>query len=204
MPLAVEAKNLESLQAIVRNRIPAYFSGDSVDATFETRIAAISESHLSLVNRVPPTFIASVTKSKKFYLQCQMYKFEATEIDTDGVNIHFPLDGLSSLEGTRLAERFPFSKEEKVVCQFTNPFDGETIVTKRVIDMSATGLSIRTPSEGKLFKPGLQIPELKVLIDGRPYARSSARVVYSRRLLDYSGRLRLQVGLQFLSELSDQ
>lgn len=202
--MPVEAKNLESIQVLVRSRTPAYFSGDGVDATFETRIIGCTDTYLSLLNRVPPTFISPVTKSHKFFLQCQMYKFEAGEIDTDGVNIHFPIKGLSSLEGTRLAERFPFAKEEKVVCQFTNPFDQETIITKRVIDMSATGLSIRTPSDGKLFQAGLHIPELKVLIDGRPYARSSARVVYSRRLLDFSGSMRLQVGLQFLSEISDQ
>ena len=196
-------RDLETLKRIQEERAPVYFSGNGSDATFETRIIGVDHHRLTIANRVPPDYISRVVPSTSFSLQCQMLKFAAKSIDTDGVAIFFPLDEQSSLEGTRHSERFPFAQEEKVVCEFTNPFDQETRIVKRVIDMSATGLSLRTPLETKLFQPGLTIPQMTVLIDGKPYVKAAARVVYRRKLIDYRGGLRLQVGLQFLTPVGE-
>ena len=130
-------------------------------------------------------------------IQVQMIRFQADRIDTDGQLIVFPLKAMSVIEETRQSERFPFTAEERVVCELLNPFDGETRIFKNVMDMSATGLSMRTRFESKLFAPGTSIPEIKVLIDGKPYSAVSGTIVYNRKLMTHKGRIRLQVGIKF-------
>jgi hypothetical protein len=130
-------------------------------------------------------------------IQVQMIRFQADRIDSDGQHIVFPLKAMSVIEETRQSERFPFTAEERVICELLNPFDGETRIFKNVMDMSATGLSMRTRFESRLFSPGTVIPEIKVLIDGKLYTSVSGTIVYNRKLLTHKGRLRLQVGVKF-------
>ena len=121
----------------------------------------------------------------------------ATTISGDGQDIIFPLKKDSVIEETRQSERFSFTAEEKVICEILNPYDGSTKLSKSVMDMSATGLSLRTTFESKLFRPGTQLEDIKVLIGGEPYTQTSGTVVYTRKLLDLKNHLRLQVGIQF-------
>jgi hypothetical protein len=193
----IDPTNLAILASACQHKASVLFSGDKLPITFETQILAVEASRLVVENRVKPRFIRAVTESKRFSLQVQMVRFAADHITSDGEHIVFPLGEGSVLEETRQAERFSFTAEERVVLEVLNPYDGETRLSKSVMDMSATGLSIRTTLDSRLFQQGTYLPAIRVLIDGEPYMTGAGRVVYARKLIDAAGQLRTQVGIKF-------
>ena len=195
--LDIDAKTLDMLLSHIRQRSSVFFSAEGLDITFETGMIEVEDSCLVLENRVKPEYINAVCSATQFLLQCRMIRFGSASIKTDGEHILFPLSQKSIIEETRTTERFPFTAEERVICEILNPFDGETKLSKSVMDMSATGLSIRTSYDSKLFQPGTLFKSMRVLIDGEPYSQNPGRVVYGRKLLDLKGKLRLQVGIKF-------
>jgi hypothetical protein len=197
MGTGIDAKSREILTESVRQKTPVFFSGDALDVTVQTFILAVAEGHLVMENRVPPRFIRRMTRSKGYTLQARMVRFQTDGISSDGEHIIFPLKEDSVIEETRQAERFSFTADERVVTEILNPYDGETRLSKTVMDMSATGLSLRTTFDSKLFTPDTFLPSVRVLIDGEPYTQAAGRVVYCRKLLDLSGQLRTQVGIKF-------
>lgn len=194
--MAIDQTHLRLLHDSAAQKRSVYFSAEGVDVVFQTQLMSVAANHVVLANYVTLDHIRSVVNSKKFFLQCQMVRFAADQVSTDGVNILFPLTSLTAIEETRQSQRFPFEPEEHVTCEFINPVDGKTKLVKGVMDMSATGLSLRTRAS-QLFKPGLSIPEIKVTIDGAPYTKTAGTVVYRRKLMDMKGKLRMQVGLKF-------
>lgn len=197
--MAVDSKSLKVIRESADKKASVFFSAEGLDILFQTFVLAVRDDVVVLANKVTPALISKVIAAPRYYMQCQMIQFVSEQVTSDGVNIVFPLHSLKVIEETRQAQRFPFDSEEQVVIEFMNPFDGETIVTKAVMDMSATGLSIRTPFESRLFEPGQSFKEIKILIDGEPYNRVEAQVIYKRRFLTREGKMHIQVGLKFLS-----
>lgn len=195
--MTITEQSLEILRECQEAGSSVMFSGDGVDIVFQTQILSIGKDYVSILNKVPPEYIRSMIKSRQFSLQSKMMRFQSQTISTDGVNILFPLDRLKEIEETRQAERFPFEADERVICELINPYDKETVLSKAVLDMSATGLSIRSPKASSLFRPGTLFNDVKVIIDGEPYTKTAASVVYTRKLMDLNGILRVQVGLKF-------
>lgn len=126
-----------------------------------------------------------------------MLRFSANRLKTDGIHLIFTVRADTVADETRQAERFPFTADEMVICELLNPVDGETHLSKTVLDMSALGISIQTTGEGKLFTAGRRLPTIKIMIDGKLYNQTSGEVVYRRKLMDPKGHLRMQVGIRF-------
>jgi hypothetical protein len=200
----VEARVVELLAETAKEKRSVFYSSSSVDISFQTLIHKITPDAIHLENRVKPAFISAAIKASDHYLQVHMIRFQAKTIATDGVDLIFPLTKNSVTEETRQAERFPFADEERVVCEILNPIDGETKIVKAVLDMSATGLSIRTTFASLLFAKGMVLPSIRVLINGESYSQSSGTIVYSRKIMDLQGRLRNQVGIKFHSTENKQ
>jgi hypothetical protein len=196
----MDNSNRQILEQALNEKTPAYFSSESVPISFQTRLLEIAENHLVIENTVTFDYIKRVMMSGRFFFQVAMIRFQATSMSSDGVNIIFPLADNSLIEETRQAERFPFTPEEKVICEILNPYDQQTRISKPVLDMSAYGLSLRTTYESKLIQPGTFLPDIRVLIDGEPYKRASGNVVYQRRLMNLQGHVRIQVGIKFSAE----
>lgn len=181
----------------VDKRTPILFSVQGLDAVFETQILVIRDDSIVLSNSVPPEYISQVVKAESFYVQIQMIRFVSKEIKSDGVNIVFPLKSLTLIEDNRSAKRFPFEADEQVIVEVLNPYDRETKLTKSVIDISSTGLSIRSPANSELFRPGTHFKDLKVIIRGKIYNQSDGTVIYKRKFLDQEGKSYYQVGFKF-------
>jgi hypothetical protein len=111
----------------------------------------------------------------------------------------FEIQDNSITEETRQAERFLFTPDEKVIAEILNPFDHTTKLRRHVMDMSATGLSIRVNAATKPFTAGAKLPQIKVHIDGKLWTTATGEVVYNRKFMDLQGHLRVQVGLKFLT-----
>lgn len=178
-------------------KLPVFFSGNNLPITFQTYLLKVSDDHVLLENRVKPRWIHQMMQSKQWWLQARMTRFSSDTVHSDGANIIFRLKNNSLIEETRQSERFSFAADECVICEILNPYDGKTRLYKTVMDMSATGLSLRTTLDSMLFKPGTFLPDIKVRLDGEPYTQTAGRIVYTRKILDLSGQLRTQVGIKF-------
>lgn len=189
----------EILAEALAHRHSVFLSGDNLGVTFQTYLIKVSETydHLVIENRIKPRYISRFAQSQRFGLQVGMVRFTTDKVRSDGEHIVYHLKEDSVIEETRQAERFAFTADERVVAEILNPFDGETRLSKSVMDMSATGLSLRTTFDSKLFRPGTQLPTIRVLIDGEPYMQGAGTVVYTRKLMDLGGQLRTQVGVKF-------
>lgn len=194
-------KEVQDLLAECRSKkTPVFISSQGIDISFQTTINRIEGSELLLENMVRPAYIRKFSAGPKFFLQCKMVRLQTTQVSPHGGLMSFVIQDNSILEETRQAERFLFAPEEQVTVEFTNPHDKITKIHRMVMDMSATGLSLRMNVASKLFLPGTKIPDLKVNIDNKPYTKSAAEVVYGRKFMDLTGRLRVQVGLKFTAE----
>ncbi len=193
----IDERNRAILTETHKQKHSVFLSGDNLAITFQTFIIGVEKDHLVLENRIKPRYINQFASSAKFAMLARMVRFQADRITSDGQYILFPLTKDSVIEETRQAERFSFSADERVVTEILNPYDGETRLSKTVMDMSATGLSLRTTYDSKLFKSDTYLPSIRVIIDGEPYIQGPGRVVYSRKLIDLQGQLRTQVGIKF-------
>ena len=110
----------------------------------------------------------------------------------------FEIQENSLTEETRQSERFMFTPDENVVAEVVNPFDKKTVLRRQLMDMSATGLSLRINRATKPFIPGSILSDIKVAIDGKHWTTMTGEVVYNRKFMDLKGHLKVQVGVKFL------
>ncbi len=193
------ASSQKAIDEALRLRQAVFISGDGLAITFQTFVVSRNADGLVLANHIRPKYIGDFMNSRAFSLQIGMVRFQSDKIISDGQNVIFPLKKDSVIEETRQSERFYFTTDERVIVEILNPFDGETRISKSVMDMSATGLSLRTTFESQLFRPDTYLPTMRVLVDGELYKKGSGRVVYRRKLMDLGGQIRSQVGIKFES-----
>ncbi len=178
---------------------PAIVSGDGLSISFGSRILRTEGNLLYVANTVPFSLISTFSKSQNFVIQVDLLRILSDRLESDGKNFIFHATKVDSISDTRSDERFNFSSEENVRCEFTNPEDEETILVKQVLDMSASGFSLRTWAKSTLFMSGRQIHNVRILIGDKLYSESGAETVYQRRFMDENGKTHLQVGFKFLT-----
>lgn len=200
--MRVNKQKHDVIKDAMKQRSPVFFSANNINITFESRIKKVlTGDALILVNTVDPSYISAVVSSEKFFLHVNMLRFESDEIESDGKNIIFPLKYDDAIENSRTTERYSFSREEKVICEILNPIDRQTLLKKRVMDMSSTGLCLSTHIESALFQPGTFFDELKVTIERDSFFKSSGTVIYVRKYMNLEGRIHNQVGIKFTTEV---
>ncbi len=182
------------------SRTPVFISSSGLDIAFQTVIQSVDGSSVILENMVRPQYISRFAKGDKFFLQCKMLRFQSTDVMPRGSLMAFAVQENSLMEETRQSERFMFTTDEKVLAEIINPFDNKTILRRHVMDMSATGLSLRINEGTRPFAAGMKLPQVRVAIDGKHWTTAQAEVVYNRKFLDLQGHLRIQVGLKFLNK----
>lgn len=195
-------KNLDVngiLEHCQKSRTPVFISSAGLDIAFQTVIKEIDGPTLVLENMVRPEYISRFVNCDKYFLQCKMLRFQSTSVNPRGSFMTFEIQQNSLVEETRMSERLIFSKDEKVIAEIVNPFDHKTILRRHVMDMSATGLSLRINAASAPFSAGVILPQVRVNIEDKNWASTSAEVVYTRKFMDLQGHLRVQVGLKFIS-----
>lgn len=187
------------LKECKQSKTPVFISSSGLDVSFQTMIQELRDNIIVLENKVRPEFIAKFAAGNNFFLQCKMLRLQSTKVLPHGTFMAFEVQDNSVLEDTRQSERFMFTPDEKVVAEIMNPFDERTILKRPVMDMSATGLSLRVNNPTRPFSPGVSLPSVRITIDGKTWTTAQAEVVYNRKFLDLEGSLRVQVGLKFLT-----
>jgi len=178
---------------------PVILAGEGLPISFGSRISRVDGNRLNIVNTVPFSLISNFSKSKNFVIQVDLLRILSDRLESDGKNFIFHATKVESISDTRSDERFNFSSEENVRCEFTNPVDEETVLVKQVLDMSASGFSIRTGAKSTLLVSGRHIEKVRILIGEKLYSESAAEAVYQRKFMDENGKMHLQVGLKFLT-----
>ncbi|MGE0174244.1 MAG: hypothetical protein AB7T49_15715 [Oligoflexales bacterium] len=197
--MANQSVSIEEVQHFIAEKKPVFFSTDKVPILFQTKIVWADASSIVLANTISPEHITQVVNSGQFFLQLEMTRFSSSKISTDGVHVIFPWTSLQPIQESRKEIREIF-KEETAVVEFVNPADKTTKLSKSILDMSSTGLSMRVPQNSKLFEPGLQISKMTVVKGGKAVRTVSGKVVYRRLFYSNVQKLFAQVGIKFVGE----
>lgn len=185
------------LQDSLDRKLSVFLSCPELNLAFETRLLHLQSEHLVIKNTVPPELITQMMRSTNFYLQCQMVVFETDQIISDGANIQFSNKQFKLLEETRQVERTMIQPNTHAVAQMLNPFDGETMLSKPLMDLSTSGMSIRTQALSKLYQPGVLFKNIHIMVNGKSVKQANGRVVYRRIVFNPKGRQFSQVGFRF-------
>ncbi len=196
--MAISDKHRQVIRDAWQDERYVYLTGDGLDIRFQTRIVDVQDDHLVLSNSVAPEHLKRFLQSRNFYVQIFLVNFRADSIDTDGKNILIPLKESLALKETRQGVRNEFFPHRKEFCQFINPYDNETLLRKRLMDLSEDGFSLVTFAETKLFSLGLVIKDIGFFVDKKDqHMTRSAEVKYIKTLLDINGKQHTQVGFMF-------
>lgn len=187
----------DAIDEIKATGLPVFLSTPDIDVVFQTRIKEFKSDALVLENTVPHSYISALVGAVRYHIQAQLIRLEAENIESDGVNIVFPLANLDVKEDNREAKRVFFDQSDDVFLEVINPFDQETLIRKPIIDISNTGISIKSPIKSNLYHPGTHFKDMKILVNGELYNQTSGHVVYHRRFLDLNGKSYYQIGFRF-------
>lgn len=195
--MSIDEASLELIQDCIKRKSPVFFSASDVKIVFQSQILVVKNQSIVLANTLPPEYITRVVQSQQFFLKIQAVRFVSERITTDGVHILFPLEGLRMIEDSRSSVRLMFDASERVMLEVINPVDQETVLRKAILDLSSTGLSIRTPTLSKLYSPGQRFEKMKIIMDDKIYNQVDGHVVYQQTFLNQKGKSFCQVGFKF-------
>jgi hypothetical protein len=195
--MSISNKDFDRIKASLETDQTIYFSTNGVNILFQTKILKFDRQSILLRNPVPPQYIRQVKDASEFIVQLPMMRLTSDIIESDGVNIVLPLTHLQTLQESRKEERIIYHSAEGARVEFVNPADNQTKLTKIIMDLSSTGLSMRVPFSSKLYAPGLVIPDLTISIKNKIYNKINGRVKYRRPFLAEKQKLFAQVGIQF-------
>ncbi|MDD9951284.1 MAG: hypothetical protein OXT67_06925 [Zetaproteobacteria bacterium] len=174
-----------------------YLSARNVGMTFQSWVIDTSNSHLRISNVIPFSKISEVCSQTEFYLQLGDIRLTSSHLDTDGVDILFPIQKAEDMEEFRGEERLNFKNGTEVYCNLLNPHDQVTVLKKPILDLSNSGLSFRSGLFSIAFYPGLILPKIDVFIQQEPHVQARGKIMYCRNLLERNKVESIQVGIKF-------
>lgn len=193
--------NLERhLKEIQLKNLPIMITCSALKLSFMTKIIAVENKRLILLNSIPPEYISQFVKSDHHHLTTDSYRIKADKIGSDGINIVVEFSEAEGTAGARSEERITIGKQ-KAWCEFVNPMDQETTIHKKLIDFSKTGFSLVTAWDSQLFQPQVEIPNITIHIDDK-VRKVDGKIVYKRQFVNFEGRIRQQIGLRIISKES--
>lgn len=192
------SSSVSMIKKAIQSKEQVFLSADNLPITFQTRLLKITQDFLVVYNAITPEYISKAITSRNFSLQIANLRFQAKKISSNGEHILFPTDKSTATTDARQEKRLSFSESENVHCKIINPYDKETILKKPVIDLSASGVSIRNIVESKLFSSGTHLQDIKIFVNNELRTQQRGEVVYSRKLLNIKKEFSIQVGIKFL------
>lgn len=149
-------------------------------------------------NSIPIDILPDVVTSTEFTVACRDYQVVSAALFAHGTDIRFPTHHISLLPQSRTEERVVFSADEKAEVIISHPFDGGTVLHRRLYDLSRGGLSFRANIQTKLIQPGRIFTKLEIVTPTRKNEIKSGRVVYIKKIFEETGKSYHQVGIQFI------
>lgn len=191
--------NISSLLGDAKDKkTEVYLTGDNCDITFTSRILDYNDKLIMLKNTVAAEYIKSFVQSKAYSINLGLVLLKSDHIESNGSDICFPISEKTEIDETRQEKRIVASPDEDLHCKIKNPFDNQTSIKRSILDYSNQGMSIVMIEGSKLFETGVFIPEIAITRNGKTEKQVQGKVVYKKKLLNSKGRLRSQVGIQFI------
>ncbi|MEY4066273.1 MAG: hypothetical protein RIR26_2481, partial [Pseudomonadota bacterium] len=104
------------------------------------------------------------------------------------------------LPQSRSEQRKIFSAHDRAEVVIVHPFDGGTVLRRRLYDLSKGGLSFRARTQTRLMQPGRVFAKLEIIQSGKGSEIKTGRVVYIKQIFEENGRHYYQVGVQFITK----
>ena len=194
--MPIGKKEVEIFNECWVEKKPIYFAAGNLNISFQSRILNIEKDKITILNTVPPQYISLTSKATMFTVQINMIKLQVPEMRSDGQNIVLPFVNLQTVEESRIEERQVYGSTDQIYASFTNPFDGVTMISKPIMDMSETGFSLRTPERSLLFEPDSSIGDITIQVEGKEQKKCHGTVIYTRKFLSINRREFTQVGFE--------
>ena len=176
---------------------------NSICIDFETNINFISESHAYLDNTINPAFIKQFMEATEFTLRAGDRKFKCKKVNSDGVNIIFPLEDEQNYTNTREATRTVIPPETNLYIKFLNPIDKVTILKKKICDISTIGLAFHTPEKNKLFTKLRDLKSIQIEYNGKCIYEGEGNTLHTREVYTKDGIEKCLIGIRFLPPIDD-
>ena len=189
---------ISSLQNAISSQEIVLLSCDDSPKVFQSKVISTEGNRCTILNTVPYQLISDILESNHYELQIGSQRFHADKILSDGINIIFPIVSVSSISNTRQEHRRYFSYKDKAICKFTNPYDKETQIEKKMIDLSSSGMSFESKYKTKLLTVGTLISSFKIVDQDQEKEIGAGKIVYTRELIDIKKNQLIQVGVSFI------
>lgn len=191
----------QELKKFKLRKTPVFLSCKNVDYIFQSKIVQIEQDNLLLLNSVPPHLIKQVVEQEHYVIHIGSIFLESKSISSNGEQIIFPIGQRKTAPDTRSEERFNFVTRSDASCNILNPYDNRTVLSKSIIGLSTSGISIRSSLRSKLFYPGLEIQKLDIIVSGSLLESRQGKVVYKKRVISEDFDEFSQVGIKFNTPL---
>ena len=149
-------------------------------------------------NPIPVDVLPEIITSTEFTLVCKDYQLTSAALFAHGTEIRFPMHHISILPQSRIDERLVFAAEDEAKVAIEHPFDGGTVLTRRLYDLSNGGLSFRSRSQTKLMQTGRIFAKMTVKLKNQLETVKQGRIVYVKQIFEENSSHFYQVGVQFI------
>ena len=185
----------KSIEEDIEKQQHIILSTEDTQYSFLTFVEQKHGDTLFLHNSIPSFIIKKAMKSETNYLTFPRFALKCTKLETDGKYLLANPKEVIDYSETREEERLSFQKGEKVTIRLVNPYDKKTMIVKRILDISNSGLSFENHFNSLLFSPGEHLENIEIQVNGSTTKTADAKVVYNRKLFDTESRQRFQIGL---------
>ena len=193
-----ERNFFEIINEARREKTTTYFSCSEVSSLFQVIISKVNNNFIYLENNIPLFLIKKIFSSKKFYINLSLLILESDDFKTDGEHLIFNIKNIQNVTNMRKHERFYFSQDEKAYGCFINPYDKETKIERKIIEMSEGGFSMESSFDSLLLQNSSIIGDVTININERKHLTKNVEVVYSKKIYLLSGEKVNQVGCKFI------
>jgi hypothetical protein len=183
----------------IRTKQPLLLSPKGKSVSFLCSPVGMIDDAIIFKNSIPIDILPEVVTSTEFTVVCRDYQVVSAALFAHGTEIRFPTHHISLLPQSRTDERLVFAADDKAEVVIVHPFDGGTVLRRRLYDLSKGGLSFRASTQTRLMQPGRIFAKMEIIQPSKGNEVRSGRIVYIKQIFEENGQSYHQVGVQFIN-----
>lgn len=189
-----------TITTAISEKRAAFLTAEGIPLTFETRVVKYESGVLQIESNIPPTMITAFLKAPSYQLQLDMLRFGSGRLIPCGATFKMEFESNSKVQETRTSVRRFLGPNQHMTAEIRNPLDPDTILQKRILDLSDKGMSIHSQNNSLLYPQGRRFDEIKIVFEGQIERTEAGEVVYTRSLMDRNQNILNQIGLKFIDK----
>jgi hypothetical protein len=189
---------LLSLGEMLRRDEPVMLSPKGKPVSLFCPIVSLEDVGFVVANPIPALMAPYIVGAESFQFLVRSHIVRCDKLEPAGKNLWVPLSMIVPLGTARSAERICFSERENARVKIPHPFDGATVLSRQVFDLSSGGMSFRARMHTPFMQVGRVLSEIEIYVNNILREKRNARIVYVKQIIDTKGRDYFQVGTQFI------